>query len=57
MDEVVGAAEAFDPVWEAMTQSEREELIRSLVAGVEYDAEAGTISVSLRDDEQGERAA
>jgi site-specific DNA recombinase len=57
MDEVVGAAEAFDPVWETMTQSEREELIRSLVAGVEYDAEAGTISVSLRDDEQGERAA
>jgi len=48
-DEFVGAVEAFDPVWEAMMQSEREELIRALVARVDYDARIQTVSVSFHE--------
>lgn len=46
-DEVVGAAEAFDPVWEAMTHGEKEGFVRALVAGVEWDAEGETVSVTF----------
>jgi len=55
-DELVGAAESFDPVWEAMTQSEREELIRAIVARVEWDAPNGTISVTFREGVRSEGA-
>ncbi len=58
MDEAVGAVEGFDGVWGAMTQPERESLMRALVAGVAWDAEAETVSVTfteavpIDDDEQ-----
>jgi site-specific DNA recombinase len=45
-DEAVGAAESFEPVWDAMTPGERRELVGGLVARVEWDPEAETISVT-----------
>ncbi len=48
-DEVVGAFEAFDPLLKAMTHGEREALIRGLVTQVDWDAEAGTVSVTFRE--------
>ena len=48
-DEVVGAFEAFDPLLDAMTHGEREALIRGLVTQVDWDAEAGTVSVTFRE--------
>jgi site-specific DNA recombinase len=49
-DEMVGAIEGFDGVWEAMTVRERERLVRSLVERVVYDAAAGSVSVTFRED-------
>lgn len=49
-DEAVGAAEAFEPVWEAMTVRERETLVRSLVERVVYDAATESVSVTFRED-------
>ena len=46
-DELAGALEAFDPMWEALTTSERERLMHLLVRNVEYDAESETISVTF----------
>ncbi|MCB9838233.1 MAG: recombinase family protein [Phycisphaeraceae bacterium] len=48
-DEIIGAAESFDPVWDAMTHGEREDLIRAIVARVEWDAPNETISVTFRE--------
>lgn len=48
-DEVVGAAESFVPVWDAMTPKEREALVRALVARVVYDPEASSVSVTFND--------
>jgi len=48
-DELLGAAEAFEPVWEALTQGEREDLIRAVVERVEWDAAAETVSVVFRE--------
>lgn len=49
-DEMVGAVEGFDRVWESMTVRERERLVRSLVERVVYDAAAGSVSVTFRED-------
>ena len=49
-DELVGAAEAFEPVWGAMTQDERERLVRGLVERVEWDATEETVRVVFRED-------
>jgi site-specific DNA recombinase len=48
-DELVGAVEAFDPVWGAMLHAEREMLIRELISGVTYDAVRQSITVTFRD--------
>ncbi len=50
-DELVGAVEAFEPVWNAMVHAEREALIRHLIAGVEYDGPNQTITVAFREPE------
>jgi site-specific DNA recombinase len=52
-DELAGALEAFDPMWEALTTAERERLVHLLVREVEYDAERETVSVTFHaeDDE------
>lgn len=49
-DELIGAAEAFDPVWEAMTAGERETIVRALVERVTFDGTAETVSVTFRED-------
>ena len=46
-DELTGAFEAFDPMWDALTTAERERFVHLLVRSVEYDAENETISVSF----------
>ncbi len=46
-DEVVGAAETFDPVWQSMTQGEKEALVRALVHEVVFDGPKGTVSVTF----------
>jgi len=46
-DELAGAFEAFDPMWDALTTTERERLVQLLVRSVEYDAENETVSVSF----------
>jgi site-specific DNA recombinase len=58
-DELAGALEAFDPMWEALTTDERERLVHLLVRDVEYDAANETISVSFHavEDEATEEAA
>lgn len=49
-DEAVGAAEAFEPVWDALTAAERADVIRGLVERVTWDAEAETVGVTFRED-------
>jgi site-specific DNA recombinase len=51
-DELLGAIEMFDQVWEALTQREREELIRAVIVCVEWDAERETVSVTFRAPEE-----
>ncbi|WP_458789213.1 recombinase family protein [Adonisia turfae] len=46
-DELVGALEAFDPLWEQLNTKERERLVRLLVKRVEWDAETETITVAF----------
>jgi site-specific DNA recombinase len=46
-DELVGAIEAFDPVWDALNPRERERSVRLLVAQVAYDASQEAISVTF----------
>ncbi|MFK7882885.1 MAG: recombinase family protein [Phycisphaerales bacterium] len=49
-DEVIGAIESFDPVWDAMTPKERSTLVRGLVERVTYDAALESIGVTFRED-------
>ncbi|QYK49110.1 MAG: recombinase family protein [Phycisphaeraceae bacterium] len=51
-DELAGALEAFDPLWNSLTIAERERLIQLIVRSVEYDAVAGTISVTFHDGDE-----
>jgi site-specific DNA recombinase len=46
-DELAGAFEAFDPMWEALTVAEQERFVHLLIRAVEYDAENETISVTF----------
>jgi len=46
-DELVGALEAFDPLWEQLNTQERERLVHLLVKRVEWDAETETITVAF----------
>ncbi len=48
-DELAGAVEAFDPMWNAMVHAEREALVRYIIAGVAYDALNQSITVTFRD--------
>ncbi len=44
-DELTGAFEAFNPMWERMEPDERARLIHLLVQNVEYDGAAGAITI------------
>jgi len=51
-DELVGAVETFDRLWDALTGGEQDELIRSVVPAVEFDAGVGDdarVTVTLRE--------
>jgi site-specific DNA recombinase len=48
-DEAIGAAEAFGPVWEVLTQREREDLIRALIERVDWDGVNQTLGVTFRE--------
>ena len=45
-DELVGAFEVFEPMWDRMLPDERTRLIHLLVQGVEYDGEGGEIAIT-----------
>ena len=47
-DEIAGAVESFDVLWNAMLPGEREELMKSLVERVEYDAASEAVTVICR---------
>ena len=44
-DELLGAVESFDPVWEALTIAERVRLIRALIKQVVWDASSESVTV------------
>ena len=46
-DELVGALEAFDPMWNALAAAEQERLVHLLVRSVEYDAASEAVSVTF----------
>ena len=46
-DELAGAIEAFDPLWETLSPAERAHVIHLLVKQIEYDAAGETISVTF----------
>lgn len=46
--QLVGSIGGFEQLWKAMTQREREALIRALVVRVEWDAEEESVSVTFR---------
>jgi hypothetical protein len=48
-DELIGGAEAFEPVWDAMTVGERVTVVRALVERVVFDGGEGTVSVTFRE--------
>jgi len=54
-DELFGAVEAFEPVWEALTIGERERLIRALVERVEWDAASESVTVVFHEAVDGPR--
>ena len=47
-DEVAGAVEAFDGVWDAMTQAERAEFLHVVIASVEYDATTQNVAITFK---------
>jgi site-specific DNA recombinase len=46
-DEVVGAVEAFDGVWGAMTLAEQAEFLHVVIAAVEYDGVSQNVSITF----------
>jgi site-specific DNA recombinase len=48
-DEVTGAAESFDLLWQALTPLERHELAKSLIATVTFDAATESATVAFRE--------
>lgn len=47
-DEVAGAVEAFDGVWDAMTQAERAEFLHVVIASVEYDGQTQNVAITFK---------
>jgi len=47
-DEVAGAVEAFDGVWDAMTQAERAEFLHVVIACVEYDGQTQNVAITFK---------
>ena len=47
-DEIRAALAQFDDLWAALTPKEQVRVIQLLVERVEYDGEAGTVSVTFR---------
>lgn len=47
-DEVAGAVETFDGVWDAMTQSERAEFLHVVIASVEYDGQTQNVAITFK---------
>lgn len=56
-DELAGALESFDPMWEQLTTPEREQLLRLLVQRVDWDAATETITVAFNAEAGAEEAA
>jgi site-specific DNA recombinase len=48
-DEVTGAAESFDLLWQALTPLERHELAKLLIASVTFDAATESATVAFRE--------
>jgi len=48
-DELTGAAESFDLLWQALTPLERHALAKSLIASVTFDAAAESATVAFRE--------
>ncbi len=46
-DELVGAIEAFDPLWETLPPAQKARLVHLLIERVEYDGENKTISLTF----------
>ena len=46
-DELAGAVEAFDPLWDSLIPKDKERLVHLLVRQVEYDHETETVSVTF----------
>lgn len=47
-DEIAGAVESFDSLWAAMLPGEREQLMKAMVARVEFDAATEAVTVVCR---------
>ncbi len=48
-DELEGAIESFEPLWDALTLGEREELVHLLIDRIEYEAATESLSVSFHE--------
>ncbi len=48
-DELMGAVQMFDQVWEALTQREHEHLIHAVVKCISWDAEHESVSLTFHD--------
>ena len=48
VQEVTEALSAFVPVWESLTPREQARIIHLLIERVDYNGEAGTISITFR---------
>jgi hypothetical protein len=51
-DELAGALESFDPLWEQLNAAERERMVRLLVKCVEWDAVTETVTVTFNADSE-----
>jgi site-specific DNA recombinase len=49
-DELSGAVEGFDALWDSMRAEERERLVRLLVGTIEYDGANERVSIAFRTD-------
>ena len=47
-DEVAQALQQFDPVWESLSPREQSRVLQLLIERVDYDGDAGTVSVTFR---------
>ncbi len=47
-DEVAGAVEAFEGIWDAMTQAERAEFLHVVIASVEYDGQTQNVAITFK---------